>query len=62
MAASFSVPVNLCVTANSWVAVSFWKWWAAVMIVEQGSHDELLRHDGLYADFWSITLLGSRAE
>ncbi|WP_433517105.1 ABC transporter ATP-binding protein [Nonomuraea sp. CA-143628] len=30
-------------------------------IVEQGGHDELLRHGGRYADFWSISLLGSRA-
>jgi ATP-binding cassette subfamily B protein len=26
------------------------------MVVEQGSHAQLLRHDGLYADMWNRQL------
>lgn len=31
-------------------------------IVEKGSHDELLRHNGRYADFWSISLTPAASE
>jgi hypothetical protein len=31
-------------------------------IVEQGSHDDLLRHSGRYADFWNMSMTPAASE
>jgi ATP-binding cassette subfamily B protein len=30
--------------------------------VEQGSHDDLLRHSGRYADFWNMSMTPAASE